>query len=113
MTKYLYLFRGGDDQIEEMSPEQTEAHMKLWETWIESLAESGNLIEGEALTASAKVVNKGGDLVTDGPFMEGKEVVGGYVLLNAASMEEAVELSRACPIFVIGGLVEVREIAMM
>ena len=54
-----------------------------------------------------------GDVITDGPFTEGKEIVGGFVALPANDMDHAVELSKECPIFEYGGSVEVREIAEM
>lgn len=114
MQKYLYLFRGGDARMATMSPEEVQAHMAEWGVWMQGLAEKGQLIDGLPLKAEGKQVTKGGSVVTDGPFAEGAEIVGGYLMVNATSLEEAAELSKGCPILdAEDGHVEVREIASM
>ncbi|WP_420577522.1 YciI family protein [Ekhidna sp.] len=105
MKKYLYVFRGGDEEWTNQSPEQIQAHMQLWGEWMAKVK-----AEGYPLQPEGKVVGKGGEIITDGPFTEGKEVVGGYVYLDARDMDHAVELSKGCPIFEVGGTTEVREI---
>lgn len=65
------------------------------------------------MQSEGKVVLNGGDVITDGPFTEGKEIVGGYVTLPARDLDHAVEVSKECPIFEWGGSVEVREITEM
>ena len=114
MQKYLYLFRGGDARMAEMSPAEVEAHMDEWRVWMQGLAEKGQLIDGLPLKAEGKQVSKGGTVVTDGPFAEGAEIVGGYLMVNATSLEEATEMSKGCPILdADDGHIEVREIADM
>lgn len=111
MQKYLYLFRGGDARMATMSPEETQAHMAEWGVWMKSLAEKGQLIDGLPLKGEGKQVTKGGNVVSDGPFAEGAEIIGGYLMVNASSLDEATELAKGCP--VLGsedGNVEVREI---
>lgn len=105
MKKYLYVFRGGDAGYENQSPEQMQAHMQRWGEWMAKVK-----AEGYPLQQDGKVVGPGGKIVTDGPFTEGKEIVGGYVHLDAESLDHAVELSKDCPIFEFGGTTEVREI---
>ena len=68
--------------------------------------------EGYPLQAEGKVVGKGGTIITDGPFTEGKEIVGGYVVLEAKDLDDAVAISKDCPIFEFGGTTEVREIVL-
>ncbi|KYG81931.1 hypothetical protein EV198_2533 [Roseivirga ehrenbergii] len=114
MKKFLYLFRGGDARMAEMSPEEVQAEMAEWGKWMQSLAEKGQLIDGLPLKAEGMQVSKGGQLVTDGPFAEGAEIVGGYLMVNATDMNQAVELSKGCPILnAEDGNIEVREIASM
>ena len=98
MQKYLYLFRGGDEMMAAMSPEEVEAHMGEWRVWMQVLAEKGQLIDGEPLFAEGRQVTHSGSVITDGPFAEGAEIVGGYLMINATSLDEAVELSKGCPI---------------
>lgn len=100
--------------METMSPEEIQAHMDEWGVWMKSLAEKGQLIDGLPLKGEGKQVTGGGSVVTDGPFAEGAEIVGGYLMVNASSLEEATELSKGCPILSAkDGNVEVREIASM
>ena len=113
MTKYLYLFRGGDDKMAEASPEELQAHMQKWGVWMQGLAEQGKLIDGLPLNKGGKVVKQSGELIHDGPYTEGAEIVGGYMMVNADSFEDAVEISKGCPIYENGGSTEVREIMNM
>lgn len=114
MKKFLYLFRGGDERMAQMSPEEVQAHMAEWGVWMETLAEKGQLMGGEPLKAEGIQVSKGGQLVIDGPFAEGAEIVGGYLMVQAESLQDAAELSKGCPILQAeDGHIEVREIEEM
>lgn len=113
MSKYMYLFRGGDARMVEMSPEESQAHMGEWKSWMEGLAQSGNLIDGLPLGREGWQLTGADSVPTDGPFTEGKEIVGGYLIVNADDSANAVELARGCPIFKTGGNVEVRECLSM
>lgn len=113
MTKYLYLFRGGDARRAQQSPEEMQAHMEKWGVWMGGLGEQGILDSGLPLNGDGRVVSNQGQTVTDGPFAEGTEIVGGYLIVNAESLDGAVEISKSCPIFEHDGTVEVREIMSM
>jgi len=71
------------------------------------LANRGNRLDFEGATV------RPGNVVTDGPYAEIKEILGGYIVVNTASIEEAVELAKGCPILNIGGNVEVRGIVQI
>ena len=111
MTDFLFLFRGGMDP--NPSPEDIQRSMQEWGRWIQGLAEAGKFKGGDPLERGGKVVAGTRKVITDGPFVESKEVVGGYLLVSAASLDEATEMSRGCPIFEAGGSVEVRQIHPM
>lgn len=113
MKQFLYLFRGGDSAYENQSPEEMQAHMERWGEWTLKISKTGAPAEGLPLLPTGKVVAKAGALITDGPFTEGKEIVGGYVLVSANDLDEAIELSKGCPIFEFDGTVEVREAVEM
>ncbi|REE05791.1 YciI family protein [Marinoscillum furvescens] len=113
MKQFLYLFRGGDEGYAEQSPEEMQAHMARWGEWMTKISNTDQPVPGLPLHESGKVVADGGNLITDGPFTEGKEIVGGYVLVEANDLDHAVELSKECPIFEFGGTVEVREAIKM
>lgn len=113
MKEYLYLFRGGDGRELNLSPEQMQEHMQAWGVWMQELGQSGNFVTGLPLQSEGKVVENYGEIITDGPFAEGKELVGGYLIVKANDLDHATELSKKCPIFERGGTVEVREIMPM
>lgn len=96
-----------------MSPEQMQAMMKPWQDWMGSLAAQNKLVSpGNRLASNGKVV-KANNVVTNGPYVETKEAIGGYIIIKASSLDEAAKLSEGCPIFQMGGNVEVRTIIPM
>lgn len=91
-------------------PEAMQAQMGKWFAWIEDLKKKGQYVSGEALLPEGKTVTSPTS-VTDGPFTEGKEVVGGYFVIKAKDYDEAVKISqKGFPDFNFGGKVEVRRV---
>ena len=107
----MLIFHGamGEDQ----SPEVMQAHMGKWMSWIEKLNKEGRYVAGEPLIPGGKLVSGPNKTVTDGPYTEGKEVVGGFFLVNARDLDEAVEISKDCPDYELGGSVQVRQVMKM
>jgi hypothetical protein len=112
MKEYLFLFRGTSGRTEmEQSPEAAQDHMQKWMQWMGGLAEQGKLGGAQPLNLTGKQVTGNKKVVTDGPFMEGKEMVVGYLICKTDTYEEAVEIAKGCPILEYDdGKVEVREI---
>jgi hypothetical protein len=111
MNTYMLIFRGGDEAAYRLSPEQLQENLAKWGAWMGGLAASGALASGEALQRGGKVVRGTAKSVTDGAFAEGKEVIGGYVLVKAANYDAAVEHAKGCPVLSFDeGTVEVREL---
>ena len=110
MSEYMYLFRRGEIPEAQRSAEQMQAHLQKWREWIQALSRQGQFIAGQPLQNEGQVVAGRAKVITDGPFAEGKEIVGGDILVRAAELAEAVEMSKGCPIFEHGGSVEVRAI---
>jgi len=111
MANYLFLFRGG--KMREMSPQQMQESMGIWAAWIGELSKKGLFKGGEPLGLESRVLTGKKQPVTDGPFGETKDIVGGYLIVTAPHFDGAVELARGCPILDNGGSVEVREIQEM
>ena len=110
MSQFLYLYRGGDSSG---TPEMMQKTMQKWMAWMQDLGAKGKLKDqGNPLEAGGKVVRKK-TAITDGPFAEAKDIVGGYTLVEAKDINEAVALAAGCPIFENGGFVEVRPIMTM
>ncbi len=102
MKNYILLFRGGLD-FATASPEELQTSMMKWKTWMDELGAAGKLKGGERLTQTGAVLAGPEKQLTDGPYAEGKEVVGGYLIVTADDLEHAVELAKGCPIYEFGG----------
>ena len=110
---YMLLLRGGVD-LKDLSPEQVQQLIKKYFDWMELLKSRGHFKAGEPLEDGGKVLSgKYGKVVTDGPFAEAKEEVGGYFLIHAKSLADAAKIAQGCPISDNGGTVEVRPIQEM
>lgn len=116
MKEFLLVFRradSGEATQAPPSPEQIQAMMKPWQDWLGSLAAQNKLVTaGNRLESDGKVVSPNA-VITNGPYVEIKESIGGYTIIKADSLEDAAELSKGCPILAIGGSVEVRAIVPM
>lgn len=109
----MYIIRGGDELAATKSPEEMQAHMADWQKWIGGLAESGKFLAGDPLAPEGSAVLDMGKKVIDRPLVEGKEVVGGYLIVKATSLNEATEMAKGCPGFEHDCTIEVREINKM
>jgi hypothetical protein len=109
MSEFLFLFRGSN--LQARSPEQMQKSTQKWVAWFKELGEKGVVKDpGNPLDRSGKVVRGQKKDVHDGPYAEAKDLVNGYVLIETTTIEQAVELSKGCPIFEDGGSIEVRPI---
>jgi len=110
-NQYLLLFRG-TEWHKGLSPEEIQKVMTQWKAWFDRLTEQGKLKGGQPLEREGKTVSgKKGRVVADGPYVESKETVGGYFLLQVDTMEEAVAIAKECPGLDYGAIVEVRPVA--
>ncbi|QEG24167.1 YciI family protein [Mariniblastus fucicola] len=110
MAKFMFVYRESEFDSENASPEEMQTVFQNWMTWIKGGMEAGWMVApGDALKPEGKVV-KSGEVVTDGPFTESKELIGGYSLVEAADLDAASKLTKGCPVFEVGGCVEVREL---
>ena len=108
MSEFTFLFRGRKTSG---SPEEMQQHFEKWAAWFKELAAKGHMRDpGHPLEATGKVVSGKQKIVNDGPYAEAKDVVGGYVVVEANDLAQAAELSKGCPILEAGGSVEIRPI---
>ena len=114
MKDFMLVFRGtleNEEAFARKSPKEMEAEMAVWQVWMDGIAQQGRLVGGQPLFPHGKVLRGTSRKVTDGPYVEGKDVVGGYVLIKADSYDDAIKLSHGCPVFQSpDGSVEIREI---
>lgn len=112
VSGYLLLFRNTQWYDRDYSNEQLQEIMDSVTAWFARLENEGKFVGGQPLMDRVALVSgENGRSVTDGPFAEAKEAIGGYVVLNVNSMEEAVEVARSNPMLKYGLTTEVREIA--
>ena len=109
MSEFILLFRQPTNVVPSaMSPKELEAMTKRWQVWVGGIAAQGKLASnGTRLATEGKVLRADG-LITDGPFVEVKERLGSFLVVNAGSLDEATILAQGCPVLAIGGSVEIR-----
>ncbi|ATC65267.1 hypothetical protein CMV30_15645 [Nibricoccus aquaticus] len=110
---YLLLFRNaGPETHAHLTAEQQRVLAKQWNDWYDGLAREGKVEHGRPLGLGGRVVSGAkGERVIDGPYAEGKEIVGGYIFLRVADLDEATEIAKKCPGLAQGLTVEVRPMA--
>lgn len=109
MPKYLLVYREVPP-TGMPSPTEMEALLATWGAWIGKFMQSGNMIDpGDGLHPTGRLVRP--KMVTDGPFIESKEIVGGYSVVQADNYDAAVAIAKECPVIAEGGSVEIREMA--
>lgn len=116
MSEFVYLFRAtADDQREAMAtPERAQRSMQTWLAWIRDLEAKGHLKEpGQPLAPTGKVVRGADKVVTDGPYVEVKDLVLGFIIVEARDLAHAVELSTGCPMLAGSGSVEIRPVGAL
>ena len=111
--KYMFSLFGEEGGFEDASPEDMKAEMDRWAEFGQEAVEAGVFVSGEGLqesaTATTLKIQPGGDpLVTDGPFAETKEQLGGYYVLDCRDLDHALEWGRKIPLS--GGAIEVRPV---
>lgn len=93
------------------SPEQLQVYMKQYQDWVGSIMAKNKFIGGKGLSTEGKVI-KPNNMITDGPFVEIKESLAGFIMIKADSMEEALEFAKTCPILNgEGNSVELRKVS--
>lgn len=109
---YMLIFRNtGPEIFSHLSAEQRQQLITRWNAWFDGLVAQGKAIEGQPLEMHTRVVSgAGGARITDGPFPEAKEAIGGYVKLLVSGLDEATEISRRHPALAHGMIIEVREL---
>jgi|SRR6185312_9150611 len=105
MAKFLFLYRESTESRAKLSPEEMQALGGQWYAWMQKFSAS-ILPGGDGLKPSGRLIKSG--LVTDGPYVEAKEIVVSFTLIAAASYDAAVAIARECPP---GHTIEIRELA--
>ena len=111
MANFLFIFRNDPTVLRKRTSEEMQNNHENWDRWLKEGNERGWLVDmGDGLKPEGRLVNAH-RIVTDGPFAESKEVVGGFTIVRAQTIDEAAQIAKGCPMFLkggAGGTVEVR-----
>lgn len=110
MKKFILLIRG-EDRFASLSPAEMQETIQRYSNWAKKLRTEERLVDAEGLDQGGKILVGQDGVVTDGPFPETKELVGGYYIYNADSLEHAIEIGKECPALAYGGSIEIRPVA--
>ena len=116
MAQFMLILRDGPTDFSQFSPADIQAVITKYEDWGNKLGSEGKLRDGRKLTDGEGRLLDGGSgriKVTDGPYGETKEVIGGFYLIEAKDFDDAVAIARGCPQLEFKGSVEVRKIDLM
>lgn len=115
MNTYMLFLYNRPDDFEHVGPEEMQAVIEKYKAWGESLEAAGRLVGSEKLTdEEGRVLSRrdGSLRITDGPFSETKEIVGGYFAIQAESYDDAVDVAKGCP-HIEFGTIEIRAVDAM
>ena len=112
MSQFMLFIRGGSETSENLSPEQIQQALERYRAWAQKLRAQGKLASAEKLKDNKGLIlsTRNGQVVVDGPFAETKETIGGYFIIDAVDLDEAIEIAKESPAIQNGGIVELREI---
>lgn len=115
MPDFVFFIRGGEENPQDFSFQELQVHVNKYFAWIEELTQASHFKGGQPLDNQSKVVSRSTRqkvIIKDGPFVESKEAIQGFFLIQADNLTQAVELAQGCPALDMGGSVEVRPIAI-
>ena len=110
MKDFMMIFIGANYEDLGLSAEELQGRMGKWWAWGGKMEAAGILKGGNALQSTAKRVSGPARTTSDGPFVEGKELVGGYYIVQAENADAVVEIAQDFPDYDLGGTVEIREV---
>lgn len=110
MNKYLLLLHEQVEEMQKLSPKEMEELINGHMEWAQKLAEDGHLVSGDGLQETKILITGKNSIVQDSTYLEVKEMIGGYYLIQAESLEAAIEIAKNCPCHLWGGTTELRPI---
>jgi hypothetical protein len=109
MKDFMFLFYTKEEDMKKVPEEEMKKIMDKWGVWMKKLSDKGIWLDGDRLSPKNIRTIRGKDkILTDGPYSESKEIVGGYVKIQAKNIEQAEEIAEECPIFYVNGCLEIR-----
>ena len=97
MKQFMLFLREDLDEIRNTPEKESQRQIEIMVGWVEQLSKSGSFVSGEPLEPEYRIARKD-EIIYDGPFIETKEAVSGYLIINAESLEQACEIAQGCPL---------------
>lgn len=113
MKKFLLLLHEDSEKMSNLSPKEMEELVESHMAWATKLGKLGNLISGDGLQEKGVTITGKNSVIKDGIYLESKELIGGYYLLQAENLDAVVEMAKECPCHLWGGTTEIRPIMEM
>ncbi len=113
MKQFLLLLHEDIQKMSELSSKEMQEIANAHMNWANKLAAAGHLVSGDGLHEKGVLITGKDSVVKDGPYLESKEIIGGYYLLQADDLQSVVELAKECPTHLFGGTTEIRPIMEM
>ena len=110
MKDFMMIFLGEDYGDMGLSPEEIQERMQKWMAWSAKMEKMGIVKGGEALHPEVTRISGENRVVSDGPFVESKELIGGFFVIKAKSKEQVLEIAQDFPDYDLGSSVEIREV---
>lgn len=109
MAKFMILMRESEHAWSKLTPEEQQALLEKYYTWVKELRERGQMLGGDALSGGGRELRTVDGTIVDAPYTEIKEVVTGYFIIEAEDLNHATEIARGCPALGHGESVVVRQ----
>lgn len=115
MSQFMYLIRSEGADFSKFSANDFQQLLEKYQAWTQKLKTGGHYVAGEKLSndLGKSLRGKGEKIIVDGPYAESKEAIGGFYIIEAKDLTEAVDVGKGCPSLTYGGSLEVREIDAM
>ncbi len=110
MNKYLLLLHEQVEIMQKLSPKEMEELINAHMEWAQKLADQGQLVSGDGLQDTKILITGKNSIVQDSTYLEVKEMIGGYYLIEAENLETAIEIAKNCPCHLWGGTTQLRPI---
>lgn len=108
MNDFMLLLSGEVQNDPSLSLEEQQKEMQKYLDWLMGLKKDGVVKSGQPLGNTGKKITNSNGIITDGPFTETKEAIGGYFIIAAEDLESATEIAKTCPHVLMGGNIEIR-----
>lgn len=109
MKEFMFLFRNSEETMNKMQSEEKKEYFTKWGIWLKNFVDKKIYEDGDRLSPTEAITLTGKEkIITDGPYIESKEIIGGYIRIKAKDIQQAAEYAKDCPVLDLNGIVEIR-----